>query len=128
MESTIALEELLKFKSPLQDQGRTFISLYIPPAPVEAVIGQLRQEIKRTEKSINWKVKGAVIIMLRQIITFLEHLKSQFNDISSPGFALFAVPEDHEIAIIHILKPSKMAIDTFLYVLDNQFFVQDDYF
>lgn len=124
MESTTTLLELEKLESPFS--GRSFITIHMPSAaPINAIITQLDMEINQTEKSTNWKIKGAVLMMLKQIKIYLE---ASFERIEAPGGILFAVPLNHTQAVIHTMIPTKIPIDIFLYVLDHQFYFDSDYF
>ena len=122
MQSTITIEQLRALESPFQ--GRTFISIYVPSAPIDLIVKQLVSELSRTEKSTNWKVKGAVIMMLKQLITYFEDLSS----IPENGLVVFAVPKNQYEAIIHHLLPEKNLIDLFFYVLDERFYLKDENF
>lgn len=124
MDSTASLERIRSLESPFP--GRTFISIYSPKAPVELIANQIRSELKRTERSTNWRVKGAVIMMLKQIEEFIKNLS--LDEISQEGFVLFAVPENEHKAIIHLVKPDKESIDLFFYVLDERFYIKEEYF
>ena len=123
METTISVEELMKLKSPIEE--RSFISLYMPPVPVKAIINQLNQEINQTEKSTNWKIKGAVIMMLKQIVNYLKLINGQIKE---PGAILFAVPVSHKEALIHTILAKIKTVEVFLYVLDYQFYFNKEYF
>ena len=122
MQSTITIEKLRALESPFP--GRTFISIYVPSAPIELIVKQLVSERNRTEKSTNWKVKGAVIMMLDQLINYFNAL----SDIPASGLVVFAVPKDQYKAIIHHLLPEKNLIDLFFYVLDERFYLKDENF
>ncbi len=122
MQSTITIEKLRALESPFP--GRTFISIYVPSAPIELIIKQLVSERNRTEKSTNWKVKGAVIMMLDQLINYFNEL----SDIPTSGLVVFAVPKDQHKAIIHHLLPEKNLIDLFFYILDERFYLKDENF
>ena len=122
MQSTITIEQLRALESPFP--GRTFISIYVPSAPIDLIIKQLVSELSRTEKSTNWKVKGAVIMMLKQLITYFENLST----IPENGLVVFAVPKNQYEAIIHHLLPEKNFIDLFFYVLDERFYLKDENF
>lgn len=128
METTITVDELLTLKSPIP--GRTFISMYVPgTAPVPAVISQINSELVRTEKSTNWKLKGAVIMMLKQLKQALEELnESGLTTAPLEGVAVFVLPIDHLDAAIHYIRPDRDPIDLFFYLLDTQFYVKDDHF
>jgi len=123
MQSSITIEKLRILESPFP--GRTFISIYIPKAPMHLVTKQIDSELSRTEKSTNWQVKGAVIMMLKQI---REYLNSINEDIPTSGFVLFTVPQDINKAIIHHVVPEKNVIDLFFYVLDERFYFKEEHF
>ena len=121
----ISLEEITKKKSPFE--GRTYISIYIPAAaPLKALLDQLRSEISRSQRSTNYQVKGVAIMMLNQIIDFLQNLNQ--NIIPTPGRILFSLPESHKNAYICYLKPEKGVIDLFTYNLDTIFYFDENYF
>lgn len=122
MQSSITIEQLRALESPFP--GRTFISIYVPSAPIELVVKQLVSEKNRTEKSTNWKVKGAVIMMLNQLINYFNSL----NEIPDSGLVVFAVPKNQHEAVIHHLLPEKNLIDLFFYVLDERFYLNDQNF
>ncbi len=122
MQSTITIEQLRALESPFP--GRTFISIYVPSAPIDLIVKQLESEIKRTEKSSNWKVKGSVIMMLNQLIAYFKSLES----IPIQGLVVFAVPKNNQEAVIHHLLPEKNLIDLFFYVLDERFYLKDENF
>ncbi|OLS25917.1 MAG: hypothetical protein HeimC3_11910 [Candidatus Heimdallarchaeota archaeon LC_3] len=125
MSLNTSIAELMSKGSPFQ--GRTYISIYIPSdAPLEAVIGQLKSEIKRSQLSTNFEVKGFAVMMLRKIINFLNDLN--ITNIPSPGRALFSVPIDHKDAHILFIKPKNGVIDLFSYNLDHNFYLNDEYF
>jgi hypothetical protein len=123
MHSTITIEKLRALESPFP--GRTFISIYVPKAPIELVVKQIVSELKRTEKSTNWKVKGAVIMMLNELIKYFNSLTDPIPD---QGLVVYAVPKDIKEAIIHHILPEKNLIDLFFYVLDERFYVKDEHF
>ena len=123
MYSTTKLEDIRSLASPFP--GRTFISIYVPKAPMHLVANQLKSELSRTEKSTNWKVKGAVIMMLKQLLLYLEQLD---QEIPKSGFVIFCVPADEHKAIIHHVLPDKDFIDLFFYVLDERFYIKDEHF
>ena len=122
MQSTITLDQLRALESPFQ--GRTFISIYVPCAPIDLIVKQIVSEINRTEKSTNWKVKGAVIMMLTQLVTYFNSL----SQIPDKGLVVFSVPKNEREAIIHHLLPEKNVIDLFFYVLDERFYLKDENF
>lgn len=122
MQSSISIEQLRALESPFP--GRTFISIYVPKAPVDLIVKQLVSELNRTEKSTNWKVKGAVIMMLNQLIAYFKSLSS----IPDQGLVVFAVPKNQHEAVIHHLLPEKNLIDLFFYVLDERFYLKDENF
>lgn len=122
MQSSITIEELRALESPFP--GRTFISIYVPNAPINLVLNQIVSELNRTEKSTNWKVKGAVIMMLNQLIEYFKSL----NSIPEKGLVVFAVPKNQHEAIIHHVLPEKNLIDLFFYVLDERFYLKDENF
>ena len=123
MESTITIEQLRALESPFP--GRTFISIYVPSAPINLVVKQLVSELNRTEKSTNWKVKGAVIMMLKELLQYLNNLS---EEIPATGCVIFAVPENEKKAIIHHVLPDKENIDLFFYVLDERFYIKEEHF
>ena len=123
MQSTASLETIRSLASPFP--GRTFISIYIPKAPVHLVAQQLESELNRTEKSTNWKVKGAVIMMLKELLQYLNNLSEA---IPATGCVIFAVPENEKKAIIHHVLPDKENIDLFFYVLDERFYIKEEHF
>ena len=122
MQSSITIEQLRALESPFP--GRTFISIYVPSAPIDLIVKQLISERNRTEKSTNWKVKGAVIMMLNQLISYFNSL----TEIPAKGLVVFAVPKNQHEAVIHHLLPEKNLIDLFFYVLDERFYLKDENF
>ncbi len=120
-----SIAELMSKGSPFE--GRTYISIYMPTgAPIKAVISQLKSEIKRSQLSTNFDVKGFAIMMLNKIISFLNDQDNK--NIPSPGRVLFSVPIDHKDAHILYIKPKKGVIDLFTYNLDLNFYLDEDYF
>ena len=122
MQSTITIEQLRSLESPFP--GRTFISIYVPNAPMNLITNQIKSELNHTEKSTNWKVKGAIIMMLNQLMVYFNSLGS----IPEKGLVVFAVPKNQHEAIIHHLLPEKNIIDLFFYVLDERFYLKDENF
>lgn len=121
----ISLDEITKKNSPFE--GRTHISIYIPAnAPLIALLDQLRSEISRSKRSTSHQVKGIAIMMLNQIVEFLQSLNQDF--IPTPGRVLFSLPEDYKNAYICYLKPEKGVIDLFTYNLDTIFYFDENYF
>ena len=123
MQSTITLDQLRALESPFP--GRTFISIYVPQAPIDLVNKQIRSELNRTERSTNWKVKGTVLMMLNQLLSYFNSLG---EEIPPKGLVVFAVPKNEHEAIIHHLLPEKNLIDLFFYVLDERFYLKDENF
>ena len=124
MDSTTSLQTIRSLESPFP--GRTCISIYSPKAPVKLIAKQIQSELIRSEKSTNWRIKGAVVMMLNQILTFLENLSQ--DEIPPAGFVLFAVPKNEHKAIIHHLQPDKESIVLFFYVLDERFYIKEELF
>lgn len=123
--STLTFSEIMEKKSPFE--GRTYISIYIPAnAPLSALLSQLKSEINRSQKSTNFQVKGIAIMMLREIINFLQEQKE--DDIPPPGKILFSIPENHKNAFICYMKPQKGIIDLFTYNLDHSLYIDESYF
>lgn len=122
MQSTITIEQLRSLESPFP--GRTFISIYVPCAPVNLITKQIKSELNRTERSTNWMIKGAIIMMLNQLITYFNNL----SPIPESGLVVFAVPKNEQEAIIHHLLPEKNIIDLFFYVLDERFYLKEENF
>lgn len=123
MKSSSSLESIRSLASPFP--GRTFISVYAPKAPIDLITNQLQSELKQTENSTNWKVKGAVIMMLKQLVNYIENLE---DDVPKSGIAIFVVPKDEKTAIIHHILPEKEFIDLFFYVLDERFYIKEEHF
>lgn len=117
------IEQIRTLESPFP--GRTFISIYVPRAPVHLIAQQLKSELIRTEKSTNWKVKGVVIMMLKKLIVYIE---GNIKDVPESGFVIFSVPKSVNEAIIHQVIPDKEKIDLFYYVLDERFYIKEEHF
>ncbi|MHA1984549.1 MAG: hypothetical protein ACW967_09360 [Candidatus Hodarchaeales archaeon] len=123
--STLTFNEMMNKKSPFE--GRTYISIYIPAnAPLNALLGQLKSEIDRSQNSTNVQIKGIAIMMLREIVEFLQTQENE--EIPSPGRILFSIPKDHKTAYICYTKPQIGIIDLFTYNLDLSLYFDESYF
>ena len=107
--------------------GRTHLSVYLPAeAPTSAVVDQLKSEINRTERSTSFQIKDVIVLMLNDLmITLIEKYP---KNVPYPGVAVFSLPKKDGSVDITFLEPKHGKIDIFSYNLDEEFFLDEEYF